>query len=172
MREQLFDDIVDNFGVDVSYEVRVFNNYREVFLRTRNGECDIGWAMYFYKAHRERCTSLNFRTKGCLKWNETDMNTTTDTILTPFPDDLASSGESVSCLPPAGPREQRRHPRRRRRLDDPAASLRTGPVLTHTTFPLLPPRPHSTDAAWTLGPTYSPWAFHSCIKSRKWRTWE
>ena len=61
LRQELFDKINDEFGVSLDYEVRVYMGYTEVFVRTRNGDCDIGFTPFFNKANRERCTKANFR---------------------------------------------------------------------------------------------------------------
>jgi hypothetical protein len=46
-----------------SYTISAFENYGEVMVRTRAGECDIGWANYFYVASRMSC---DFDAATCL----------------------------------------------------------------------------------------------------------
>lgn len=38
-----------------NYTVRVLSTYGEVEVRTRRGECDVGWAQFFQRAARIRC---------------------------------------------------------------------------------------------------------------------
>ena len=37
--------------------VRIYNTYGEVQVRTRAGDCDIGWALYFQTHARRSCTA-------------------------------------------------------------------------------------------------------------------
>ena len=39
----------------LNYSVRVLSSYGEVEVRTRIGECDVGWAQFFQLASRKRC---------------------------------------------------------------------------------------------------------------------
>ena len=48
MRQKLLTQVLG-----LPYDVRVFDSYEEVFLRTRNGECDIGWAPFFARSSRD-----------------------------------------------------------------------------------------------------------------------
>lgn len=39
----------------LNYTVRVLPSYGEVQVRTRSGECDVGWAQFFQLARRSSC---------------------------------------------------------------------------------------------------------------------
>ena len=42
--------------LNVAYTVRVLPSYGELLVRTRAGECDVGWAPFYMTKDRERCT--------------------------------------------------------------------------------------------------------------------
>ena len=61
------DDQVEGFDKDLrveiltrrlglAYTVRILGSYGELQVRTRAGECEIGWAPFYLTASRERCT--------------------------------------------------------------------------------------------------------------------
>ena len=48
-------EVFGRLGYD--YEVMLYSSYAEVILRTRSGECDIGWADFYAQSERESCTA-------------------------------------------------------------------------------------------------------------------
>jgi hypothetical protein len=50
---------------DVDYTVRVLPSYGELEVRTRSGECDIGWAQFFQLSSRMRCAVGSNTTSTC-----------------------------------------------------------------------------------------------------------
>ena len=53
-------DIRKNLLAGRNYTVSAFESYGEVMVRTRAGECDIGWATYFNTVSRTQCESDPF----------------------------------------------------------------------------------------------------------------
>ena len=48
----------------LNYTVQILPTYGEVQVRTRAGECDIGWSQFFHTASRERCNCLPISTES------------------------------------------------------------------------------------------------------------
>ena len=56
--------VMGNLGMN--YTVTVLPTYGELHVRTRAGECDIGWAWYYWRADRLRC---GYNAQTCLPLN-------------------------------------------------------------------------------------------------------
>eukprot|EP01052_Picozoa_sp_SAG31_P038452 SAG31_NODE_5141_length_2718_cov_2.346315_2_plen_199_part_00 len=50
----------------MNYSVQAYNSYGEVNVRTRAGDCDVGWANYFITASRQSCAPSAQTGSACL----------------------------------------------------------------------------------------------------------
>ena len=66
MREEIFTN-----RLGIPYTVRALGSYGEVQVRTRAGECDVGWAPFYLTGQRERCT---LDATSCLALTPTVLN--------------------------------------------------------------------------------------------------
>jgi hypothetical protein len=97
-------DEVDVFGFDsyarttifemlgIDYELRMYRSYTEVVVRTRNGECDIGWAALFSKSFRDQCVFSSSQT--CSNINTTFLEVD-GAVVEPFPPQMR--GNRFQC---------------------------------------------------------------------------
>merc|ERR1711871_1403483 len=83
----------------LSYSVRVLPTYGELQVRTRNGECDVGWAQFFQTASRERC---EVGTQECQAITELDPNAGPQTAIS-APGATWETWEPYRCCARYGP---------------------------------------------------------------------
>ena len=53
-----------------TYDLRVLASYGELNVATRRGECDLGWAAFFYTADRDRCGAAVIEADTCRALSE------------------------------------------------------------------------------------------------------